>query len=170
MTTDDLLNAILAREGGFVNSSVDRGGATKYGITAATLGSWKHLNRQATVAEMRALTPDDARAIYRAQYCAPFDAVPFDELKAQLCDFGVNSGVTTAIKTLQRVLGVPVDGVYGDRTRAAVAVMPHRLVNDALVGARVALLSEMVDRDASQQVYLHGWVRRAVSFLSTESV
>jgi lysozyme family protein len=168
MTTDDLLGAILAREGGFVDSSVDKGGATNYGITATTLGVYRRLNRQATVAEVRAMKPDEARAIYRAQYCAPFECVPFDALKAQLCDFGVNSGVMTAIRTLQKVLGVPMDGVLGDRTRTALAVMPQHIVNDALVGARIGLLSAIVDRDASQQVYLHGWVKRAVSFLSGE--
>lgn len=165
MTTDELIDGLIAREGGFVNSAADRGGATNFGITASTLGAWRSLNRPATVAEVKALTVDEARAIYRAQYVRPFELVPFPGLQAQLCDFGANSGVTTAIKSLQGVLGVPADGVLGDRTRAAMAVLPWRLVNGALVAARVRLLEQIVDEDVSQLPNLHGWVRRAVSFL-----
>lgn len=169
MTTDDLLAAILAREGGFVDSSADRGGSTNFGITASTLGAWRHLNRQATAAEVKALQPDEARAIYRAQYLQPFDLVPFDQLKAQLCDAGVMSGVMATIKLLQTVLGVPVDGVLGDRTRAAIAVLPWRLVNDAFAARRMGLLVDIVNRDATQREFLLGWCRRAASFLSTET-
>lgn len=165
MTTDQLIDGIIAREGGFVSSSADRGGATCYGVTAATLGGWRHLNRQATVAEVRALKPEEARAIYKAQYCAPFACVPFDHLQATLIDFGVTSGVTTAIKALQGVLDVPVDGILGERTRTAIAVLPWRLVNAGVIAARMRLFTELVEKDSTQREFYFGWCRRAVSFM-----
>jgi lysozyme family protein len=73
----------------------------------------------------------------------------------------------TAVRALQNLLGVPDDGILGARTQAALASMSWRLVNNALVGARVRFLEAIVDRDATQLVFLHGWIRRAVSFYVT---
>src|SRR4051812_22475375 len=110
------------------------------------------------------MTVDEARAIYRYHYVAPFLAVPVDALRAQLVDFGVNSGPTTAIRELQDLLGVPVDGLLGPQTVAALGALPWHLVNNGLVGARVRFLEGIVDRDTTQLRFLHGWVRRATSF------
>lgn len=167
MTTDELITGVILREGGFSHDAADRGGATKFGITAADLGAWRHLGRAATRLEVQAMGVDEARAIYRQQYVQPFVAVIFDELRAQLVDFGVNSGTMTAVRSLQGVLGVPSDGLLGPRTLAALSALSWRLVNNALVGARVRFLEAIVDRDATQLVFLHGWVKRAVSFYVT---
>ena len=35
MNIDELIDALIEREGGYVNHPSDRGGATKYGITEA---------------------------------------------------------------------------------------------------------------------------------------
>lgn len=166
MTTDDVLDAIVQAEGGYVDHPADRGGATKYGITAQTLGEWRRFGRPASRAEVKALTLEDARNIYRARYVRPFDVVPFDALKAQLVDFGVLSGPLTAVRTLQRVLGVPVDGIFGPRTLAALGTAPWPLVNDALVGARVKLFAEIVADDPTQKVFLLGWINRTVKFMT----
>ncbi len=163
MTTDDLLNDLLAREGGFVDNANDKGHATNWGITAMTLGEWRRLGRPATRAEVKALTVDEAKAIYRRRYFAPFDSVPGDELKAALVDFGANSGVVTAIEALQRVLGVPVDGVLGPRTRAAMLTYPTKLVVAALASERVKLFVQLVEHDATQRQWFYGWCKRAVT-------
>jgi lysozyme family protein len=165
MTTDALIDDILAKEGGFVDHASDHGGATNRGITARTLGAWRALGRPATVAEVKALTEQEARAIYQQRYVQPFAAIPFDELKAQLVDFGVNAGPVTAIQALQDVLGVPVDGAIGSRTLAALSVQPWRLVSNALVAKRIAYYRDLVRRDASQAVFYQGWTDRSLSFL-----
>lgn len=36
-TVDEMIDAIIRREGGYVNHPADRGGPTRYGITMATL-------------------------------------------------------------------------------------------------------------------------------------
>jgi len=166
MTTDELIEGILKREGGYSNRPSDRGGPTNFGIAAMTLGEWRHLGRPATIAEVKALTVDEAWSIYWARYVTPFEVIPFDELKAQLVDFGVTSGPVTAIKTLQRLLGVPVDGIIGPRTREAMVVVPWRLTNNALVGARMAFYVAIAEKDRVQrEANFWGWSRRAISFL-----
>lgn len=170
MTTDALLAEILAHEKGFVNDPNDRGGATNFGITAVTLGAWRRLGRQATIAEVQHLQPAEAKNIYRAQYVTPFDVVPFDELKANLVDAGVMSGVFEVKKILQAILGVPADGVFGPRTTAAMAVLPWRLVNASLVAARVKLYVQLVDERPQDLEFFHGWCKRASTFDVVETI
>lgn len=164
MTTDDVIDGIVQREGGYVDNPSDRGGPTRWGVTAKTLGEYRRLGRPATRAEVQGLAIEEARLIYRARYVRPFDAVPFDELRAQLVDFGVTSGPVTAIRSLQGVLGVPVDGVLGTRTLTALSARDWRLVNGLLVISRVKLFADIVGHDAAQLQFLRGWILRAVGF------
>ena len=41
MTTDSLITDIIEREGGFVDHPSDRGKATRFGITLATLSDYR---------------------------------------------------------------------------------------------------------------------------------
>ena len=65
---EKIIKNIIRREGGFVNHPADKGGATKYGITQATLGSWRGLKRNATVAEVQSLLQSEAEQIYYKNY------------------------------------------------------------------------------------------------------
>ena len=169
LTTDALLDQIISREGGYVDDPVDRGGATRFGVTASTLGEWRHLGRPATRAEVAALAEDEARQIYAARYVQPFAWVPFDGLRAALVDDGVLSGTVTAIRTLQAVLGVPVDGIAGPRTKAALLAQPWDVVTNHCVIQRIGRFVEIVDGDPSQHRFFFGWVRRALAFVVEEA-
>jgi len=58
---DDLIDAVIDREGGFVNNPADRGGATRFGVTDAVArangytGDMRHFARPAAVAIYRRL-------------------------------------------------------------------------------------------------------------------
>ncbi len=105
---DTILDEIIRREGGYVNHPDDRGGPTKFGITAQTLGAWRKLGRPATAAEVQALTETEAMAIYRQQYITGpgFDAVTHPGLLHLLVDTAVHSGPKRAVQWLQAALGV----------------------------------------------------------------
>ena len=62
MNIDDLINAVIAREGGFGDHPADRGGETRWGITEAVARAdgWS--------GPMRDLPRDRAVAIYRRLY------------------------------------------------------------------------------------------------------
>lgn len=66
MSFSECLPVILQSEGGFVNDPKDPGGATNLGVTLKTLSGW--LGRTVTVAEVKALKPDDVAPIYQAGY------------------------------------------------------------------------------------------------------
>lgn len=150
---------VFAHEGGYVDHPKDPGGATKYGITARTLGAWRGnpAGMVASAQEVEALTPDEATAIYRSQYA---DAIRFDDLPSGIdyavLDFAINSGVRRATETLQRVLGVKVDGHLGVATvNAARSQDPQRVIYN-LCADRLDFLQSL----RNWKTFGKGWDRR----------
>lgn len=107
---DEAFDRLFAAEGGYVNDPNDPGGETRYGIS----------KRSYPGVDIKNLTIDGAKAIYRADYWAELDIFP-DVLRFQLFDFAVNSGVETAIRHLQKALHVADDGHWGPVSIAALA-------------------------------------------------
>lgn len=101
---------LLDHEGGYVNNPKDPGGETKYGISKR---SYPHLN-------IATLTRDQAKQIYFDDFWNPLGDI-HGGLKFQAFDFAVNSGVGTAIRKLQFVVGAADDGVWGPRSAAALS-------------------------------------------------
>jgi lysozyme family protein len=114
------LQLIKKHEGGYVNNPKDPGGCTNMGITLATFR--KHISPGATCEDVKALTWEQAEAIYRASY---WERVAGDELPSGLdvhvFDMAVNAGPGTAVRLLQRLVGVADDGIVGPVTLKAVA-------------------------------------------------
>ena len=117
---DKCFEMLLAHEGGFVNHPEDPGGATNLGVIKRTLQNY--LGRHVSMDEMRNLTPEDVKPIYRLSYA---DAVCFDDLPAGLdwvmLDWAVNSGSGRAAKALQMIVGAKQDGAIGPKILQAVA-------------------------------------------------
>ena len=172
MTIDAIIDGILAREGGgtYTNAPADRGGPTKYGITLKALGEYR--DAPATAADVEALTEAEARAIYRRDYFVRpgFDKVADSALQVLLMDWGVNSGTGTAIKALQRLLGVPNDGVLGAQTLLALGGLDAAKLYRRLAAARVRFIGDLLHNDPSQLVYARGWLNRAADFVEAASV
>lgn len=114
MDFDTAIERILDHEGGYVNHPGDPGGETKFGIS----------KRSYPDLDIKNLTRDEAKAIYRRDF---WDKVNGDALHDgvafQVLDFAVNSGSGTAIRYLQRALGVADDGHFGPRSIEAAAAM-----------------------------------------------
>lgn len=107
---DRMLDAIIAREGGYVNHPSDPGGETKYGIS----------RRAHPGVDIRNLTLDGARDIYRSHYVKPYRIAEIhnDRLAEWILDWVVHSG-SSAIRTIQRELKITVDGRVGRETLVA---------------------------------------------------
>lgn len=167
MSSDQIIDDIIQREGGFVNDRVDRGGATKFGITAATLGAWRGLGGPASAEEVRQLSVSEAREIYRQQYIVKpgFALIVNRTVRAQLVDDGVLSGPRAAITSLQLELGVKPDGVLGPATAAAANAADPVVLTRKLAVARALRLARIVQKDHTQSRFLVGWLARALGFL-----
>lgn len=170
-SVDELLDEVIAREGGFVHHPADRGGPTKYGITQATLSAW--FGRPATVDEVRQLDEETAREIYVARYLVGprIDTLP-PEIVPQMLDMSVNHGPRRAVRMLQEVLNlagwrVDVDGVIGPQTRNAAFEAQDEmgpLLTNAIADQRANFYRRLVAADPSQRVFLRGWLSRAETF------
>ena len=179
--TDRIVDGLIVAEGGYVDHPADRGGPTKYGITRKTLAAWRR--REATAADVRALTEAEARDIYRGAYVTGpgFDRIEDARLRAQVVDAAVLHGPGWAARRLQEVAGVPADGVIGPVTlravnsrlrearfggRREVAARMEALGN-RFAARRIRKLARIVARDPTQLPFLVGWIGRATSFLET---
>lgn len=113
MKFDDAFIILLGHEGRYSNNPSDPGGETMYGITKAVARASGYTG------DMKELPESFAKTIYRVKY---WDAVKADELPANIrfniFDGAVNSGVVQSTKWLQRAIGVKDDGVIGPITLA----------------------------------------------------
>jgi lysozyme family protein len=105
MNFDVIFDRLLGHEGGYVNDPRDPGGETNWGISKR---SYPHV-------DIKALSKDGAKEIYRRDFWDPIDGDALhDGVAFQLFDFAVNSGIQTAIRAFQRALGVADDGHFGN--------------------------------------------------------
>lgn len=122
-------------EGGFVNHPADPGGATNWGITRNVLAGWR--GKPVSVTDVKNMSRSEAADIYRANYWA---AVRGDELPLGVdlvvWDYGVNSGPSRAIKSLQSALGVKVDGFIGAATLDAASKFDAKELVDRICNER----------------------------------
>jgi lysozyme family protein len=152
----------------YENVPGDRGGPTKWGITIGRVATRKgvKLPREGTsaysslVAELKALTPDDIKSIYKLDY---WDAVRGDELPRGLdfsvADMSLNSGPSRAANYLCRLAGVKQSGKVTDE---ALAKLRTREVDDlvnAYCDARASFL-ETISRNPGQMKFRKGWLSR----------
>ena len=174
MTIDDLIDAVIDREGGYVHHPADRGGPTRWGITEAVA------RQRGWTGDMRGFPREEAAAIYRRLYWVRprfdrvADAAPL--IAAELFDTGVNMGPRVAAGFLQRALNalnrgasdypdVAPDGRIGPATLAALAGFLDRRGGagegvllkaiEALQGERYVALAE---RRPANEAFLYGWL------------
>lgn len=150
------LKVTLAYEGLWSDHPRDPGGATQKGVTLARYRAWKR-DPNATKAQLRNIGDDEVKAIYKSGY---WDLVRGDDLPAGLdmamFDFAVNSGPARAVKTLQRICGVPADGVMGTMTLDAVRRDFTADLIDELTAARLAFVRSL----STFGTFGKGWTRR----------
>lgn len=157
----ECLAVILREEGGYVDNPHDHGGATNHGVTQATFDAWRAARNEAA-GPVRYITNDEVAAIYQEQFWGPSHASDCAEpLDLVVFDTAVNSGPELAVRTLQRALGVPPDGVVGPVTAARISSCDPKGVAARFLDLREQFYEVLVDRDPSQACFLKGWLSRA---------
>jgi lysozyme family protein len=155
---DRCLAEVLEQEGGYSNDPGDPGGPTKYGITIIDARMyWKH---DATAADVRAMPLDAAKQIYKSKYWDKLngDLLP-SGIDLAVFDYGVNSGISRSAMVLQRLLGVPDDGVIGPYTlRALLNEQPA--ANSHLVAEICDERLAFLQRLGTWRLFGRGWGRR----------
>lgn len=152
MNFDLAFDRLMGHEGGYVNDPRDPGGETNWGIS----------KRSYPTVDVKNLTRDGARAIYRRDF---WDRINGDRLHDgvafQIFDFAVNSGIETAVRALQRALDVADDGHWGPRSQAAADAMGE---SDTIMRLNAERL-EFMARLSTWQTFGRGWARRVAGNL-----
>lgn len=162
---------LLTAEGGEANLAADRGGHTKYGISDASDGKkdgQADLDRDGTPDKpISELTIDDARKYYLNEYWLAAGCRRAANVHAPLAialfDCAVHSGPVVAVRLLQQILGVTVDGQLGPKTmntlaRETAKDSSHLLL--AYLEIRAKYLLAIIRADPSQWPFAHGWLNR----------
>ena len=149
-TFDDYFEWLMKWEGEvFENDPADPGGATKFGID----------QRSHPLVNIRTLTRDQAKEIYRAEYwlAVKADKLPWP-INWIVADIGVNNGKGRAIKWLQEPLGVLVDGKIGTVTVGAACAADIPKLRQTLLNRREAFYRSIAK--GAQAKFLKGWLNR----------
>ena len=176
--TDAMIDAVIDREGRYVNHPADRGGPTCWDITEAVARAHGYDGC------MRELPRAEAATIYRRLYWLRpgFDkaALRAPKIAGELFDTGVNMGTGAAAGFLQRALNalnraardhphIAVDREIGPRALSALdGFLKARGKNDetVLFRAMEALQGEhyiaLAERRPSQEAFLYGWLANRI--------
>lgn len=151
---------ILRWEGGYAWHKADKGGPTNKGITLATFrmyyGKGKSIN------DLKRLTDAQWDYIFLKGFWQPFKA---DNITSQgianICvDWAWGSGTVTAIRQVQRVLRVNVDGKVGPQTIEAINKAQPKVLFESIRERRIDFVERIVERDPTQKKWLNGWKNR----------
>jgi lysozyme family protein len=178
MDIHDLIDEVIAREGGYSHHPADRGGPTNMGITLDVARA------NGYAGEMQAMPRSVAEGIYRRLYWDrpgfAFVAEMSGSIAAELFDTGVNMGVATATGFLQRALNalnrnqqdypdIKVDRAIGARTLAALRAfrtLRGAAGDKVLLKAMEALQGEryvaLAEQRPANEAFLYGWLANRI--------
>jgi lysozyme family protein len=162
-TYEVCLPLLLAHEGGYTNHPSDPGGPTNFGITIFDYR--KYVKPAASAADVRAMTVDEAKRIYRVRY---WDAQRCDELPTGLdyvvFDYGVNSGVGRSARVLRRLLRLADrPATISDDVIAAVHAADAITLVTMICDERLRFLRAL----RTWPVFGSGWSRRVTEVKAT---
>ena len=154
---------ILSVEGGYSNDKADKGGKTKYGIIEVEARKYGYQG------DMKNLTKEIAEDIYKNKYYLSnnLDKIKDKRVALSIADWTINSG-NWGTKKAQQAVNIlkgeilVVDGVLGEKSIEAInSIRPEMFLNQYHVLQR-RFYQAIVDHNASQKVFLKGWLNRVV--------
>lgn len=152
MNFNEAFTELLGHEGGYVYNPADPGGETNWGIS----------KRAYPNEDIKNLTQGRAKEVYYADYWLPchLDRLP-EEVRFDLFDAAVNSGVGQAIKWLQEAVGVTQDGTVGPVTEKACSILPGGIIHARFNGIRLEFMTDLV----TWRSFGKGWAKRVAKNL-----
>ena len=161
MNFDTAFDRLMGNEGGYTDGKGDPGGETNWGIS----------KRSYPNIDIKGLTRDGAKGIYLKDFWLRINA---DRLCAtarggvafQIFDFAVNSGIETAVRYLQRALGVADDGHWGPVSQAAADAASETDMILLLNAERLDFMTRLSNWPAAGK----GWARRIAKNLQYGAV
>jgi len=170
---NDCIKKLLINEGVYSNDSTDSGGETVYGISRKNFPNaeiWKIVDQERYQTSFPNCLKDNQEILllvnefYQANFWQPIqgDRIINGVKAFSLFDFAVNSGISQAVKIVQRALGVTDDGVMGNNT---VNGLNNANLEEFIAKFKIEKVKfyvKIVDNKPNQIKYLKGWIKRAL--------
>lgn len=151
---DDAFELLIGHEGGYSNNPADPGGETMYGITKRVALA------NGYTGDMKLLPLSVAKDIAKKQYWDKHQCDAFDpEVGFQIFDTAYNGGNT--VRWMQRAAGVPIDGMLGPATVAAVKALDVKTFSLQFNADRLDYLAGLRNLPS----FAGGWMRRIAANL-----
>lgn len=168
-------------EGGISNDANDNGQFTYAGIASAYWPNWLgfpfvhkaladnngNVHESNIALENNTEVQQLVNQFYKTNFwdVNKLDQITDQQIANNVYDFGVNSGVGTAAKMLQKVVGVTQDGIIGNVTIATVNdAVPEQVYNE-YNSARSDFYHKLALKPDQAQ-FLHSWLSRLVPYRS----
>lgn len=162
-------------EGGYANNPSDHGGETYAGISRKFWPAWqgwviidaikKQYGTTENTINLWAKKSDNLQLLIASFYKQNFwdvnklDLITDNQIADNVYDFGVNSGVSKAAKTLQLVSGVTQDGIIGNATISAVNSLDAKNTYERYNAERIVFYHNLAANPGQLQ-FLKSWLSR----------
>lgn len=167
-----LVPHILKWEGGYCNDPDDLGGETCKGVTMKTYKAYckRKGYPQPTSERLKNLSNEQFTDILKTMY---WDVCKADQIESQsvansLVDWAWNSGNATAIKEVQKILGVKADGIVGGITLSAINSHSPLPLFGKVHQARTAYIERICKARPTNNKFRVGWLNRINSLMYEE--
>ncbi len=160
---DDAFKYSLGNEGGYSDHPNDKGGPTNWGVIQSEYS--KFLGRPASKEDVKNMPLSDAKAIYRANYWNPLrlSEIGDKETAMALFDRALLNGLTGVSRHVKNVLEAPQD--EKPNFHQQIYQINYQFGDSQEFISKLATFCdkahyERCAKDASQKVFLLGWLNR----------
>lgn len=165
---EDAIDHVLKNEGGYSDNDKDPGGITNFGVS---LRFYKTIKADATPQDIKELTVDMAKAIYRKEFWdrSKYNLIASQKVATKVFDLAVNMGQQNANICLQRAVlaasgrKLVIDGIVGTHTLFAVNHSDFEALYAALKSEAAGYYRALILANKNLDVFEQGWLNRAYS-------
>ena len=163
---DSVIGYSFDFEGGYANNKNDRGGETKFGITAPFLEDYKYALPGGKGKPINELTKEDAKLLYKAQWDKyNLGYIHDKDLALLLNDYMINSYARNVAKRVQNILNsnganLKIDGIFGKETLNAINDVDKKWLIKQILIDRYHWYRKSVQNDKVQIEHYKGWINR----------
>ena len=164
-----IINHIRRWEGGYANDPDDTGGCTMWGITIGTFR--KYYGQYRNCNDLQKITEEQWLHIFHKGFYDKInaDGIRNDSICMMVVDMIWMSGTRTAIRKIQRCLGVMDDGIVGPVTLQALNRNDKEVFED-LYYMRSCWYEAIVMNQPKKKKFLKGWMNRLNSIKFEQSL
>lgn len=171
-SVERLVPHILRWEGGFCNDPDDLGGITNKGVTFKT---YKLYRRQRglpipSIGDLHRLTDGEFTDILKTMYWNPCkaDFIENQSVANAIVDWAWHSGTVTAVKEIQKGLGIKSDGIVGNITLSAINSESPLPLFGKIQSLRKAYIERICKARPANNKFKRGWYNRINSLVYEE--